>query len=179
MSRLLLAGGATDLILLDSRGAIYSGREDLNPVKAELAKITNQRKVRGGLVESLAGADVFIGVSKGNLVTQKMVKSMSSHPIIFAMANPVPEIMPNLAKSANSFCVIGTGRSDFSNQINNALVFPGIFRGLLDHKVKQVTTKIKIRAALALAQIIRPKPDRLLPSVTEKGVVKAIAKAVR
>ncbi|MDO8667973.1 MAG: NADP-dependent malic enzyme [bacterium] len=179
VARLLLAVGASDLILLDSRGAIYAGRENLNSVKKEIAEVINKRKIKGGLAEALAGAEVFIGLSKGHLVTVEMVKSMSPRPIIFAMANPTPEIMPGLAACANRSCIIGTGRSDFSNQINNALVFPGIFRGLLDNKVRRVTTKIKIQAALALSQVIEPRPDRLLPLVTDKRVVKAIAKAVK
>lgn len=179
VARLLLAAGGDDLILLDSQGAIYSGRRDLNSIKQEISRATNKRKIKGGLADALASADVLIGVSKGNLVTQAMVKSMNPRPIIFAMANPTPEIMPDLAKCANSACIIGTGRCDFSNQINNALVFPGIFRGLLDHKIRQVTTKIKIQAALALAGVIKPKPDQLLPLATDKRAVKAIARAVK
>lgn len=179
VARLLLAGGAADLILLDSQGAIYSGRAGLNRVKKKIAQATNRQKRKGGLAEVLAGADVLIGVSKGNLVTQEMVKSMNRRPIIFALANPTPEIMPASAKRANRACLVGTGRCDFSNQINNALVFPGIFRGLLDHRVRQVTTKIKIQAALALARVIKPKPGRLLPLVTDKRAVKAIARAVK
>ena len=179
VARLLLVAGATDLILLDSQGAIYSGRNDLNPIKEKIAKATNRRKIKGGLAEALVGADVFVGVSKGNLVTPEMIKLMNRQPIIFAMANPTPEIMPDLAKRANRACVVCTGRSDFSNQINNALVFPGMFRGLLDHKVRRVTTKIKIQAALALSKVIKPTPDQLLPLVTDKRVVKAIAGAVR
>jgi len=130
------------------------------------------------LKEALEGADVFIGVSQGNLVTPAMVKSMAKKPIVFAMANPIPEIMPDLAVKAGA-AIVGTGRSDFPNQINNSLVFPGIFRGLLDNKVKQVTTKIKIKAAMALAGVIKPSKNQILPLVTDKRVVKAIARAVK
>jgi len=178
VARLLLAVGVNDLILLDSQGIIFSGRKNLNQIKREFALKTNKKKIKGGLMEAMAGADVFIGVSKGNLVTSEMIRKMAKKPIIFAMANPIPEIMPNLAIKAGA-AIVGTGRSDFSNQINNALVFPGIFRGLLDNKVKQVTTKIKIKAAMALAGVIKPNKNQLLPLVTDKRAVKAIAKAVR
>lgn len=178
VARLLLAVGVSDLILLDSQGIICPGRENLNPVKCKFALETNKKKINGGLVEALAGADVFIGLSKANLVTEAMVKSMNLEPIIFALANPVPEIMPDLAVKAGAG-IVGTGRSDFPNQINNALVFPGIFRGLLDHKVKQVTTKIKIKAAMALAGVIKPSKNQILPLVTDRRAVKAIAKVVK
>lgn len=178
VARLLMAVGVGDLILLDSQGIICVGRKNLNPVKCEVALKTNQKKIKGGLIEAMVGADVFIGVSQGNLVTPAMVKSMGKEPIIFAMANPVPEIMPDLALKAGAG-LVGTGRSDFPNQINNALVFPGIFRGLLDNRVKQVTTQIKIKAALALAGVIKPSKEQLLPLVADKRVVKAIVKAVK
>lgn len=178
VARLLMAVGTGDLILLDSQGIIYNGRKDLNPVKREIAKSTNKKKIKGGLREAMVGFDVFIGVSQGNLVTSEMVKSMAAQPIIFAMANPIPEIMPDLALKAGAG-LVGTGRSDFPNQINNALVFPGIFRGLLDNKVKQVTTKIKIKAAMVLAGVIKPSKNQILPAVTDKRVAKAIAKAVK
>ncbi|MFA5359621.1 MAG: NADP-dependent malic enzyme [Patescibacteria group bacterium] len=178
IARLIMVAGAGDLILLDSQGIIYNGRENLNPIKRAIALKTNKRKIKGGLVEAMVGADVFIGVSKGNLVTSEMIKSMNAKPIIFAMANPTPEIMPDLAKKAGAG-LIGTGRSDFPNQINNALVFPGIFRGLLDNKVKQITTKIKIKAAMALANVVKSNKKQILPLVTDKRVVKAIAKAVK
>ncbi|MFH1582936.1 MAG: NADP-dependent malic enzyme [Candidatus Falkowbacteria bacterium] len=178
IARLLMAAGVGDLILLDSQGTIYGGRKNLNPVKREIAQKTNKKKIKGGLTDALAGADVFIGVSQGNLVTPEMVKSMRKDPIIFAMANPIPEIMPDSAIKAGA-SIVGTGRSDFPNQINNALVFPGIFRGLLDNKVRQVTTKIKIKAAMALANVVKPNKNQLLPLTTDKRAVKAIAKAVK
>ena len=148
VARLLMAVGVGDLILLDSQGIIYAGRAGLNSVKEKIARVTNRKRTKGGLTEAMASADVFIGLSQGNLVSSEMVKSMNKQPIIFAMANPIPEIMPALAIKAGA-AVVGTGRSDFPNQINNALVFPGIFRGLLDNKVRRVTTKIKIKAALS------------------------------
>ena len=178
VARLLMVVGVGDLILLDSQGTIYAGRKGLNPVKHEMALKTNKKKITGGLAEAMVKTDVFIGVSQGNLVTPAMVKSMNSAPIIFAMANPIPEIMPALALKAGAG-IMGTGRSDFPNQINNALVFPGIFRGLLDNKVKQVTTEIKIKAVLALAGVIKPSKNQILPLVTDKRVVKAIARAVK
>jgi len=178
VARLLLAMGINDLIVLDSVGTIWQGRDGLNPFKIEIAKRTNRGKVKGGLKEAMAGADVFIGVSQGNLVTPAMVKSMGKDQIIFAMANPIPEIMPAKALAAGAY-IVGTGRSDYPNQINNSLVFPGLFRGLLDHKVRRVTTAIKIKAALALAGVIKPKKNQLLPLVTDKRAVKTIAKSVK
>ena len=178
IARLLLAVGAGELILLDSQGIICAGREKINSVKYEFALKTNLKKIKGGLADALAGADVFIGVSQANLVMPEMIKSMVAKPIIFAMANPIPEIMPDLAIKAGA-SIVGTGRSDFPNQINNALVFPGIFRGLLDKGVKHVTMQIKIKAAMALAGVIKPSRNQILPAVTDKRVVKAIAKAVK
>ncbi len=178
IARLLMAAGVADLILADSVGIIYNGREDLNFSKKDIAAKTNKEKIKGGLREAMKGADVFIGVSAGNLVSAEMIKSMRENPIVFAMANPVPEIMPDLALKAGAF-IVGTGRSDFPNQINNALVFPGIFRGLLDGKTKQATTAIKIKAAIALAGIVKPNKNKILPAITDKRVVKAVAKAVK
>ena len=178
VARLLMAVGVGDLILLDSQGIIYAGRAGLNSVKEKIARVTNRKRTKGGLTEAMPGADVFIGVSQANLVSSEMVKSMNKQPIIFAMANPIPEIMPDLAIKAGA-AVVSTGRSDFPNQINNALVFPGIFRGLLDNKVRRVTTKIKIKAAMALAGVVKPSKEQLLPLVTDKRVVKAIVKAVK
>ena len=177
ITKLLMHKGVKDIILIDSIGTIYEGRSDLNPVKEAIAKVTNKNKLAGRLEEAMRGMDVFIGVSKGNLVDQKMVKSMNSDPIIFAMANPQPEILPDLAYAAGAG-LVGTGRSDFPNQINNALVFPGIFRGLFDGRIRMVTVEMKIKAAEALAYSIKPKKDKILPHVTEKKVVKVIAKAI-
>jgi malate dehydrogenase (oxaloacetate-decarboxylating) len=174
IARLLLEQGVKNLILVDSKGTIYEGRQDLNEMKKKFAQLTNRRQVKGGLAEALDGADVFIGVSQPNLVSTAMVRSMKIEPVIFAMANPTPEIMPDIALKAGA-AIVGTGRSDFPNQVNNALVFPGIFRGLLDGRIKKVTTKIKLAAAVAVAYSIKPKKDKILPSVLDKRVVKAIA----
>ena len=176
IARLLLSQGPADIILIDSRGIIYQGRKNLNLIKKDIAKKTNKKKIKGGLAEAMAGADVFIGVSKPNLVNAKMIKSMNKNPIVFAMANPVPEIMPDIALKAGAE-IVGTGRSDFSNQINNALVFPGIFRGLLDNGIKNITEKMKISIALAIAYCVKPAKNKILPEITDKKIVKAITKA--
>lgn len=178
VARLLMTQKIKNIILVDSEGAIYEGRKNLNSAKKEIAEKTNKKKVKGDLAQVLIGADVFIGVSRANLVSGEMVKSMAPDPIIFAMANPVPEIMPDLALSAGA-SVVGTGRSDFPNQINNALVFPGIFRGLLDGRIRKVTTGMKISAALAVAYSIKPTKTKILPLVTDKKVVKKIARAIQ
>ena len=178
ISRLFLVFGIKNLIVLDSRGIIYSGRSHLNPVKKEIARKTNLSKIRGGLKEALAGAGVFIGVSKGGLMDREMVKIMGERPIIFAMANPTPEIMPSDALAAGA-AIVGTGRSDFPNQINNALVFPGIFRGILDNHIHLVTDKIKIAVAKAVADSVSPAKNRILPSVADKKIAQIIAQAVK
>jgi len=178
IAKILLNQGFRDIILLDSLGTIYKGRKKLNKYKKELAVKTNRRKIKGGLIEAMAGADIFIGVSKGNLIDAEMIKSMNKAPIIFAMANPVPEIMPPAALNAGAL-IVGTGRSDFPNQINNALVFPGLFRGLLDNNIKIITAKIKIDAAIAIAYSIKPAKNKILPDLTDKNVVKAIVKIMK
>lgn len=178
IARLLMMQGADDVILIDSIGTIYKGRKDMNAIKKEIALKTNKRKIKGRLEEALPGADVLIGVSKGNLVTEEMVASMNEGPIIFAMANPIPEIMPDKALRAGA-SVVGTGRSDFPNQINNALVFPGIFRGLLDGKIKQVTVGMKVAAALAIAYCVKPSKNKILPLVTDRYVVDKISRAIQ
>ncbi len=167
-----------DAILCDSKGIIYDGREVDNKYKEELAKITNKKKIQGTLADALVGADVFIGVSKGNVLTKDMVRTMGRDPIIFAMANPIPEIMPQDAKEAGA-AVVGTGRSDFPNQINNALVFPGVFRGALDAKATKITNEMKLAAARALASSVEPTAEKILPEVLDKSVVKKIAAAVK
>jgi malate dehydrogenase (oxaloacetate-decarboxylating) len=176
-ARLLLAQGVKEIILLDSQGTIYENRPGLNDFKKEIARKTNQRKIKGGLEQALKGADVFIGLSKGSLLNKDMVTGMNENPFIFAMANPIPEIMPDLAYEVGA-SIVGTGRSDFPNQINNALVFPGIFKGLLSCGAKQVTTKMKLATALAIAYSIKPSKRKILPKITEKKVVKAVANAV-
>lgn len=179
ITKILMKYGAKDFILLDSKGTIYDGREDLEGTKSEMAKKTNLEKRTGGLAEAIKGTDVFIGVSLAGLLKEEMVRSMSPNPIIFAMANPVPEIMPDEAKRAGAK-IIATGRSDFPNQINNVLAFPGVFRGALDARAEKITDEMKIAAAEALAALIKnPTPDKIIPTVFEKGVAEAVAEAVK
>ncbi len=178
ISRLLLAQGVKEIIMLDSKGIVYDGRSGLNKYKQVVAEKTNKKKLKGKKEVALVGADVYIGVSQPKQLNGTMIKSMNDEPIIFAMANPEPEIFPEDAYSAGA-SVVGTGRSDFPNQINNALVFPGIFRGLLDSRVKKVTNKMKLSAAISLAYLIKkPNKNNILPKVTDKKAVQAIAGAI-
>ena len=170
-----------EILVCDSKGIISETRADIaeNQTKLKLAKITNRSASMGSLSDAMQEADVFIGVSKGNLVQPEMVKSMNARPVILAMANPTPEIMPDVAKEAGAF-IIGTGRSDFPNQVNNVLAFPGIFRGAIDARAKRITRKMKIEAAYALAGCVEnPTVDEILPSPLDKSVAKKIAKAVQ
>ena len=169
-----------DVIVCDSKGIITSNRPDIinNRHKRRLASISNRSKKNGGLIDAIVGADVFIGVSKANLVTKEMIKKMNTKPIVFAMANPTPEIMPDEALEAGAF-IVGTGRSDFPNQVNNVLAFPGIFRGAIDARAKTITNNMKIGAAFALASAIKhPKKDKILPSPLDKNVAVKIAAKV-
>ena len=178
--KLLVSLGLKRVIMCDRKGAIYEGREDLNAEKREMAKICNRDKEKGTLAEVIKGADVFIGVSAPGTVTEQMVKSMAPDPILFPMANPVPEIMPELAKAAGA-AVIGTGRSDFPNQINNVLAFPGIFRGALDVRAKDINDEMKVAAAYAIANLIDEKDlaaDYIIPNPFDKRVAKAVSEAV-
>lgn len=180
IAKLLLSCGLADLTLCDKAGAIYEGAEWLNPAQAELAKRTNRRKTKGGLADVLVGADLFIGVSAGNLVTPEMVASMAKGAILFPMANPTPEIMPELALAAGA-CVVGTGRSDFPNQINNVLAFPGIFRGALDVRAREINEEMKLAAAHALAGLVSGEElaaDYILPRAFDPRVGPAVAAAV-
>ena len=179
VAKLLLAYGITDVIVLDRSGALYIGRPNLNGPKASLAAITNPRKISGDLATVLSGADVFIGVSGAGVLSADHIHSMNKDAIVFALANPIPEIMPEVAHSAG-VAVLATGRSDFPNQINNALVFPGIFRGALDRGVPQITEEIKLRVAKALAKLVeKPTAQKIIPDVLDKRVVATVAKAVR
>lgn len=179
IAELLMLYGVGDIVMIDSRGTLHKKRTDLEAQKRVLVKKTNKQGIIGGLDEALAGADVFIGVSKGNTVTEKQVASMAKDAIVFALANPVPEIMPDRAKKAGAL-VVATGRSDFANQINNSLGFPGIFRGALDHKVRKITDEMLIRAAKNLAVLVKkPTIDRIVPNTFDKGVVSAVARAIR
>lgn len=179
IANILISYGVRDIIVCDSKGAIYSGRGELNDEKALLAEATNIKLKKGTLADVLRGAHVFIGVSVGNLLTKKMVSTMEESPIIFALANPIPEIMPDIAKSAGAF-IVATGRSDFPNQVNNALAFPGIFRGALDHQIKQFREKMFLKAAENLALINKnPTVEKILPDVFDKRVVGAVARAFK
>ena len=179
--KLLISMGLKDVVLCDRNGAIYKGRpEGMNPMKDEMAEITNQQMRKGSLEEVIKGADVFIGVSAPCCVTPEMVKSMADKPILFPMANPTPEIMPDLAKEAGA-AVVGTGRSDFPNQINNVLAFPGIFRGALDVRASDINDAMKIAAAKAIASFVtddKLSADYIIPSALDKSVAQAVAKAV-
>lgn len=178
--KLLITMGLKDVVLCDRMGAIYKGREGLNPQKLEMAEITNQNMRKGSLADVIKGADVFIGVSSPGCVTPEMVKSMAPNPILFPMANPTPEIMPELAKEAGA-AVVGTGRSDYPNQINNVLAFPGIFRGALDVRASDINDAMKIAAAKAIAAFVtddKLSPEYIIPSALDKSVAQAVAAAV-
>lgn len=181
ITKLLMSMGLKTVILCDTKGAIYEGRDNLNPEKEEMAKISNLQKIKGTLKDVLVGADVFIGVSAANMVTKEMVKNMAKDAIIFAMANPTPEIMPDEAKEAGAK-VIGTGRSDFANQINNVLAFPGIFRGALDVRASDINDEMKIAAAQAIASLVSDEelnPEFVIPAPFDPRVGSTVAEAVK
>ncbi|MFH1048639.1 MAG: malic enzyme-like NAD(P)-binding protein, partial [Patescibacteria group bacterium] len=163
------------------KGAIYNSRVGNDKYKTELASLTNPKNFQGTMAEALINADVFIGVSAPKILTREMIRAMAKNPIIFALANPIGEITPEEAKKAGAK-IIGAGRSDYPNQINNLLVFPGLFRGILDARVKEITDKTKIAAAYAIANLV-PKnklaPNYIIPSALDKRVAKAVAKAVK
>lgn len=181
ITKLLLNLGVKDIIMCDTKGAIFEGRSyGMNPVKEELAKLTNPRGLEGSLADVIQGADVFVGVSVAGAVDQEMVRSMNEYPIIFAMANPVPEIMPALAKEAGAK-VIGTGRSDFPNQVNNVLAFPGIFRGALDVYAIDINEAMKLAAVYAIANLVSPDElheDYVIPKPFDPRVAPEVAAAV-
>ena len=180
ITKLLISRGLKNVILCDRKGAIYEGREGLNPAKEEMAKITNPEKKAGSLAEVIVGADVFIGVSAPGVLTADMVATMAKDPVVFACANPVPEILPDEAKRAG-VAVMATGRSDFPNQVNNVLAFPGIFRGALDVRASDINDEMKIAAANAIAGIVSDaelNPDYILPDAFDARVGKAVAAAV-
>ena len=180
ITRLLLSAGARDVTLCDRRGAICAGREGLNWIKEEMAQVTNPAGRTGSLAEVLRGADVFIGVSAPGMVTREMVQTMNRNAIIFACANPTPEIFPDEAKAGGA-AVVATGRSDFPNQINNVLAFPGIFRGALDARASDINDAMKIAAAHALAELIEPEKlsaDYIIPAAFDPRVKTAVAAAV-
>ena len=180
IAKLLKTLGLDDVILCDRTGAIYEGREKLNASKLEIAKISNREKVAGGLENAVKGADIFIGVSAPGVLTADMIKTMNPNPIVLAMANPVPEIMPDEAAAAGA-AIIGTGRSDFPNQINNVVAFPGIFRGALDVRASSITENMKLAAAYAIASLVDEselRPDYILPYAFDSRIKDTVAKAV-
>jgi len=178
VTKFLLSFGVRDAVLCDSRGVIHSERPDLNPVKKEIARITNPRNITGTLADAMAGADVFLGLSVAGIVSQAMVRSMARDPIVFAMANPVPEILPNLALDAGAR-VVATGRSDFPNQVNNVLGFPGIFRGALDVRASEINEPMKIAASRAIASLVENISEEcVIPSPLDRRVVPSVAEAV-
>ena len=180
VAKLMLMAGIGDLILCDINGILYDGAEGLNPAQMELAKVTNRTGKRGILADALRGADAFLGVSRPNLVTAEMVSSMAEKAIVFAMANPTPEILPEDAIKGGAF-IVGTGRSDYPNQINNVLAFPGIFKGALQARVRDITDEMKLAAAYGIASIIPEeelRPEYILPDAFNKKVAESVAKAV-
>jgi malate dehydrogenase (oxaloacetate-decarboxylating) len=176
-ANLLQANGISDVTVLDSRGILYTGRDDMNSVKAQLAQRTNPRDLSGGIVEALEGADVFLGVS-GGVVPEELIATMAPEGIVFALSNPDPEIRPDAA--SRHAAVVATGRSDFPNQINNVLAFPGVFRGALDAGARTITEKMKVAAAEAIVSVVADElaPDRIVPSPLDPRVARAVAAAV-
>ncbi|AIS53229.1 malic enzyme [Thermoanaerobacter kivui] len=177
IAKFLIKAGIKDVIVCDRSGIIYEGREDKDVSKIEIAEISNKGRLKGTLKDALKGADVFIGVSAPQVVDGDMIKSMAKKPIVFALANPVPEIYPEEAKEAGAY-VVGTGRSDFANQINNVLAFPGIFRGALEVRATKINEEMKIQAAYAIAQTVSEKelnPEYIIPKAFDKRVLKNVA----
>lgn len=180
ISKLLLVAGVKNLIAVDKVGILYRGMEKIDDAKEALAEITNPDNIKGSLADALVGADVFIGVSAPGVVTQEMVRSMNKDSILFAMANPTPEIMPHEAKAAGAR-VVGTGRSDYPNQVNNVLAFPGIFRGALDVRAKEINEEMKLAAAYAIADYIKDQDlneNNVIPSALDKNVAAKVAEAI-
>jgi len=176
--KLLNLYGAKNIVAVDSRGIVGKSRTDLNAEKTALLEYVDASQ-SGSIEDAITDADVFIGVSRAGLLTPELVQKMAKNPIVFALANPVPEIMPDVAKQAG-VAIIGTGRSDFPNQVNNSLAFPGIFRGALDHGVKKITDQHKLAAAEALANLVEnPTVDKVVPTAFDEGVVEAIANVIR
>lgn len=180
ISKLLLSSGINDVIICNSRGILDKEDERLDPIRKEMALKTNKANKKGALSDALKGADIFIGVSAPNIVTKEMIESMNENSIAFAMANPIPEILPDVAL-AGKVKVMGTGRSDFPNQINNVLAFPGIFRGALDVRAKEINEEMKIAAAHAIAELVTEEElneEYIIPKAFDKRVAKAVARAV-
>lgn len=179
IAKLLNRYGIRDIILSDSKGIVSLNRHDLNPIKKEILKITNRKNVSGTLADALRSADVFVGVSKANLLKAEDIRTMAPKNIIFALANPTPEIMPNEAKKGGA-AVVASGRSDFPNQINNVLAYPGIFKGAIEARVREITDAMKIAAAEALARVVKkPTAEKIIPDPFDKNVVSSVSNAVK
>ena len=179
ISRILLSYGFSNILFCDSKGIIHEGREDLTKEKLELISKSNLKGFEGSLAEAVVGADVFVGVSKAGALTKEMAQSMNKDSIVFALANPIPEIMPEVAHEAG-VAVIATGRSDFPNQLNNSLIFPGLFKGVLDNNIKQFDITMFTRAELALAGHVKnPTKEMILPTMFDKELVATIAETVK
>ncbi|MEK9171959.1 MAG: NADP-dependent malic enzyme, partial [Patescibacteria group bacterium] len=179
IAKLLHYYGVRDIVICDSQGIVSGGRRDLTPIKKEILKITNKENIFGSLSDALNNSDVFIGVSKGNLLKASDIQTMAKRAVIFAMANPTPEIMPSEAKRAGA-AIVASGRSDFPNQINNVLVYPGIFKGAIESRTSEITDKMKIAAAKALAAVVqRPTAEKIIPDLFDKKVVLAVSNAVK
>ncbi len=180
IAKLLMSLGLKDVILCDRTGAIYEGRENMNPFKVELAKVTNRGMTKGTLADAIKGTDIFIGVSAPGVLTQDMIRTMNPDPIVLPMANPTPEIMPDEAKAAGA-AIVGTGRSDFPNQINNVLCFPALFRGALDVRASDITENMKIAAAYAIASLVpddKLSPEFIMPEAFDPRIRETVSKAV-
>ncbi|MCR5042418.1 MAG: NAD-dependent malic enzyme [Clostridia bacterium] len=180
IAKLLMSLGLKDVILCDRTGAIYEGREKLNPFKEELAKVTNRGMTKGTLADAIKGTDIFIGVSAPGVLTQDMIRTMNKDPLVFPMANPTPEIMPDEAKAAGA-AIVGTGRSDFPNQINNVLCFPALFRGALDVRASDITENMKIAAAYAIASLVpddKLSPEFIMPEAFDPRIRETVSRAV-
>ena len=180
IAKLLMSLGLKDVILCDRTGAIYEGRENMNPFKVDLAKVTNRSMTKGTLADAIKGTDIFIGVSAPGVLTQDMIRTMNPDPIVLPMANPTPEIMPDEAKAAGA-AIVGTGRSDFPNQINNVLCFPALFRGALDVRASDITENMKIAAAYAIASLVpddKLSPDFIMPEAFDPRIRETVSKAV-
>jgi malate dehydrogenase (oxaloacetate-decarboxylating) len=176
----LLNLGLKNLTMVDRFGIICEGMTELNPAQAEMAKVTNRDHIKGSLADAMKDTDVFIGVSAPNIVTPEMIKTMAEKPVIFAMANPIPEIMPDVAKAAGAY-IVGTGRSDFPNQINNVLAFPGIFRGALDCRATTINEEMKVASSYAIASLVTDEElstEYILPNALDKRIAKVVAEAV-
>ena len=179
ITKILLKEGARHIIVCDSKGILVSSRKNLSRDKKELARLTNRKKIAGNLARAMQGADVFIGVSAPGIVSEAMVQGMAKNAVVFALANPIPEIMPDIAKRAGAK-VVATGRSDFPNQVNNSQVFPGVFRGALDNNIRHITDAMKLRAAHAIAGLVsRPTTNSIVPGMFDARLVKAVAKEMR